>query len=405
VVRDILSKIIKWWEAGDTVGLATVVSTYRSAPRDPGAALAVSADGEVIGSVSGGCVEGAVYELSLDVCESGDPVLQTYGVSDDDAFAVGLTCGGIIDIFVEPISQARFPELGEIASAVERGEPVAVATVIAGPGQIGARRVIWAGDAAGARPVAGEGAAGDSAAGDSAAGDSAAADGWHVGSSGTLGSGDRLDQAVDDDARGMLAQGLTGIRRYGEHGERRGDELSVFVSSFAPPPRMLVFGAIDFAAAVARVGKFLGYHVTVCDARQVFATHARFPDADDVVVEWPHRFLAGTSVDARTVIAVLTHDPKFDVPLLQVALRTPAGYIGAMGSRRTHEDRLARLREVGMTDDELARLRSPIGLDLGARTPEETAVSIAAELIQLRWGGSGHALTDTEGRIHHQAAG
>jgi len=383
-VRDILSKVTKWWEAGDTVGLATVVRTFRSAPRDPGAALAVSAEGEVIGSVSGGCVEGAVYELSLDVCETGDPVLQTYGVSDNDAFAVGLTCGGILDIFVEPIDQARFPELGEIASAVERGEPVAVATVIAGPGQIGARRVIWAGDGTG---------------------EAAAADGWHVGSSGTLGSGARLDQAVDDDARGMLAQGLTGIRRYGEHGERRGDELSVFVNSFAPPPRMLVFGAIDFAAAVARVGKFLGYHVTVCDARKVFATPARFPDADEVIVEWPHRFLAGTSVDARTVICVLTHDPKFDVPLLEVALRTPAGYIGAMGSRRTHEDRLDRLREVGVTDDELARLRSPIGLDLGARTPEETAVSIAAELIQLRWGGTGTPLTDTEGRIHHQIAG
>jgi xanthine dehydrogenase accessory factor len=383
-MRDILSKVTKWWEAGDTVGLATVVRTFRSAPRDPGAALAVSAEGEVIGSVSGGCVEGAVYELSLDVCETGDPVLQTYGVSDNDAFAVGLTCGGILDIFVEPIDQARFPELGEIASAVERGEPVAVATVIAGPGRIGARRVIWAGDGVG---------------------ESAVADGWHVGSSGTLGSGPRLDQAVDDDARGMLAQGLTGIRRYGEHGERRGDELSVFVNSFAPPPRMLVFGAIDFAAAVARVGKFLGYHVTVCDARKVFATPARFPDADEVVVEWPHRFLAGTSVDARTVICVLTHDPKFDVPLLEVALRTPAGYIGAMGSRRTHEDRLDRLREVGLTDDELARLRSPIGLDLGARTPEETAVSIAAELIQLRWGGTGTPLTDTEGRIHHQIAG
>ena len=146
-MRDILSKVTKWWEAGETFGLATVVRTYRSAPRDPGAALAVSADGEVIGSVSGGCVEGAVYELSLDVCETGDPVLQTYGVSDDDAFAVGLTCGGILDIFVEPVNQARFPELGEIAAAVERGEPVAVATVIGGPGQVGARRVIWAGTA------------------------------------------------------------------------------------------------------------------------------------------------------------------------------------------------------------------------------------------------------------------
>ena len=386
-MRDILNKVTKWWEAGETFGLATVVRTFRSAPRDPGAALAVSPDGEVVGSVSGGCVEGAVYELSMDVAQTGNPVLQTYGVSDDDAFAVGLTCGGILDIFVERVSQAQFPELGDIAAAVERGEPVAVATVIGGPGQVGARRVIW-----------GRG-------GSDLAGPAEPDDGWHTGASGTLGSGARLDAAVDDDVRGMLAQGLTGIRWYGAHGERRGDELSVFVNSFAPPPRMLVFGAIDFAAAVARVGKFLGYHVAVCDARQVFATKSRFPDADEVVVEWPHRFLAGTSVDSRTVICVLTHDPKFDVPLLEVALRTPAGYIGAMGSRRTHEDRLDRLREVGLADGELARLRSPIGLDLGARTPEETAVSIAAELIQLRWGGSGQPLTDTEGRIHHQLTG
>jgi xanthine dehydrogenase accessory factor len=383
-VRDILDKITPWWEAGQTFGLATVTNTYRSAPRDPGAALAVSADGEVIGSVSGGCVEGAVYELSTEVMNEGTPVLQTYGVSDDDAFAVGLTCGGIIDIFVEPVSRESFPELGAIAEAVRRGEPVAVATIISGPGQVGARRVIWARTEA-------------EAAEDT---DETHRD-WHVGSSGSLGA-DMLDGAVDEDVRGMLAQGVTGIRRYGAGGVRMGDELSVFVNTFAPPPRMLVFGAIDFAAAVARVGKFLGYHVTLCDARQIFATKSRFPDADEVVVEWPHRFLARTPVDARTVICVLTHDPKFDVPVLEVALRSPAGYVGAMGSRRTHEDRLERLREVGMTEDELARLRSPIGLDLGARTPEETAVSIAAELIQLRWGGSGQPLTATEGRIHYQ---
>ena len=365
-MRDVLNDIMKWWDAGETFGLATVVRTFRSAPREPGAALAVSTDGEVVGSVSGGCVEGAVYELCGEAVSSGRPVLQTYGVSDDDAFAVGLTCGGILDVFVEPVSRELFPDLGDLAAAVQREEPVAVATVISGPGEVGARRVIYA-------------------------------DGT---TSGTLGAGDRLDEAVDDDARGMLAQGQTAIRRYGTQGERRHDELAVFVNSFAPPPRMMVFGAIDFAAAVARVGKFLGYRVTVCDARGVFATTARFRDADEVIVEWPHRYLADADVDERTVICVLTHDPKFDVPLLEVALRTPAGYIGAMGSRRTHEDRLARLREAGLTDAELSRLRSPIGLDLGARTPEETAVSIAAELIQLRWGGSGRPLTSTDGRIH-----
>ncbi|HEY2508034.1 MAG TPA: XdhC family protein [Streptosporangiaceae bacterium] len=366
-MRDILDPITAWWEANESFGLATVVRTFSSAPREPGAAMAVSATGEVAGSVSGGCVEGAVYELANEVIASGRPVLQRYGISDDDAFAVGLTCGGIIDIFVEPASQQRFAALGEVADAVRSGTPVAVATVIEGPGEIGSRRIIWEGD----------------------------------GATGTLGAGDRLDEAVDDDARGMLAQGLTAVRRYGPEGERRLDDLAVFVQSFAPAPRMLVFGAIDFAAAVAKAGKFLGYRVTVCDARPVFATRSRFPDADEVITQWPHRYLAGTETDARTVICVLTHDPKFDVPLLEVALRRPAAYIGAMGSRRTHDDRLARLREVGLTEAEMSRLRSPIGLDLGARTPEETAIAIAAELIQLRWGGSGQPLTETTGRIHH----
>jgi xanthine dehydrogenase accessory factor len=366
-VRDILDPITQWWEANDTFGLATVVRTFSSAPREPGAAMAVSAAGEVVGSVSGGCVEGAVYELATEVTASGQPVLRRYGISDDDAFAVGLTCGGIIDIFVEPASRERFAYLGEIAEDVRRSIPVAVATVIEGPGIVGSRRIIWEGE----RTV------------------------------GTLGAGDRLDAAVDDDARGMLAQGLTGVRRYGPEGERRRDELAIFVQSFAPAPRMLVFGAIDFAAAVAKAGKFLGYRVTVCDARPVFATKSRFPDADEVITDWPHRYLSGTTTDQRTVICVLTHDPKFDVPLLEVALRRPAAYIGAMGSRRTHDDRLRRLREVGLTEQELARLRSPIGLDLGARTPEETAIAIAAELIQLRWGGTGQPLTATSGRIHH----
>ncbi|GLW12155.1 xanthine dehydrogenase accessory factor [Microtetraspora sp. NBRC 13810] len=362
-MRDVLSQIMRWWTAGEEFGLATVVGTFRSAPRPPGAAMAVSGD-EAVGSVSGGCVEGAVYELAKEVTGSGRTVLQRYGVSDDDAYSVGLTCGGIIDIMVERVSRETFPELGAIAASVAAREPVAVATVMSGPGTVGARRVIW--------PER---------------------------SSGSLGPR-RLDDAVDDDVRGMLAQGLTGVRRYGAEGERRLDDLAVFVQSFAPPPRMLVFGAIDFAAAVARLGKFLGYHVVVCDARPVFATAKRFPEADEVVVKWPHDYLTSVPVDERTVITVLTHDPKFDVPLLEVALRTSAGYVGAMGSRRTHEDRLARLREAGLTEEELARLRSPIGLDLGARTPEETAVAIAAELIQLRWGGSGRPLTDTEGRIH-----
>lgn len=163
---------------------------------------------------------------------------------------------------------------------------------------------------------------------------------------------------------------------------------------------MLVFGAIDYAAAVARIGAFLGYRVTVCDARPVFATPERFPAGVEVVVDWPHHYLSGTTTDARTVICVLTHDPKFDVPLLEEALRRPAAYIGAMGSRRTHDDRLERLRAAGVPEHELSRLRSPVGLDLGARTPEEVAVSVAAEIIALRWGGSGLPLTARGGAIH-----
>jgi xanthine dehydrogenase accessory factor len=295
-----------------------------------------------------------------------EPVLQTYGYSDSDAFAVGLTCGGSVTVFVQAVDAATMPQLGDVLASVDAERPVALATVIAG-GRVGARLAVWPDRVAGSLGAEG------------------------------------LDAAVTDDARGMLEQGGTGQRHYGPNGERRRDEVTVFVESYQPSPRMLVFGAIDFAAAVARIGTFLGYRVTVCDARAVFATAKRFPDADEVVVEWPHRYLARTEVDARTVICVLTHDPKFDVPLLEVALRTPAAYIGAMGSRRTHDDRLARLREIGMTEAELARLRSPIGLDLGARTPEETAVAVAAEIVALRWGGSGQPLTGIDGAIHRPA--
>ncbi len=364
-MRDVLEQLAAWSARGVPAALATVVGTSKSAPRDPGASMAVSAEG-VVGSVSGGCVEGAVYELAERVIASGRAELAHYGISDSDAFAVGLTCGGELDVLVQPLA---IPGLESVAADVAAGRPVAIATVVSADGSVlvepGATLVV--------RP--------DSV-------------------QGTLGT-EGLDVAVVDDARGFLEQGLTATRRYGSRGERRVDDVLVFVESFAPPPRMIVFGAIDFAAAVARTGSLLGYHVTVCDARALFATPTRFPEADEVVVEWPHRYLSRTTVDRRTVVCVLTHDPKFDVPLLEVALRTPAAYIGAMGSRRTHADRLARLRERGLADHELARLHSPIGLDLGARTPEETAVSIAAEIIALRWGGSGAPLSATDGTIHH----
>jgi xanthine dehydrogenase accessory factor len=393
-VRDVLGELMTWWRAGETVGLGTVVATFQSAPRPPGASMIVGPGGEAVGSVSGGCVEGAVYELGQEVAASGVPVLQRYGISDDDAFAVGLTCGGILDVYVERVDQDTFPELGEIAEDIEAGRPVALATVIEHPDPT------WLGRRLVVRPEADAGIVRDV----SATSGSETTQERH-GLPRGLGSA-RADAAVYDDSLGLLANGQNATLTYGPDGERRGEGMRVFVWAFAPKPRMLVFGAIDFAAAVARVGSFLGYHVTVCDARPVFATHSRFPDADEVIVDWPHRYLTAEAeagrIDGRTIVNVLTHDPKFDVPLLEVALRLPEiGYVGAMGSRRTHEDRLARLREAGLTDKELERLSSPIGLDLGARTPEETAISIAAEIIALRWGGSGDRLAGREGRIHH----
>ena len=376
-MREVLEPLLRWWQEGQTVGMATVVATFRSAPRPPGASMLVGPDGSAVGSVSGGCVEGAVYELAQEVVAAGTPRLNRYGVSDDDALEVGLACGGILDVYVERVDRETFPELGEIADDLAADRPVAIATVVdhPDPSRVGARAVVRPGS-----------------------------DGAPV-LTGTLGS-ERADAAVGDDALGMLAAGHSGVIGYGPDGERRGEGLRVFVWAFAPPPRMIVFGAIDFAAAVARIGGFLGYHVTVCDARPVFATASRFPSADGVVVRWPHVYLREEAeagrVDRRTVLCVLTHDPKFDVPLLEVALRLPeVGYVGAMGSRRTHDDRLRRLAEAGLTAEEIGRLSSPIGLDLGARTPEETAVSIAAEIIAMQWGGGGQRLGATEGRIHH----
>jgi xanthine dehydrogenase accessory factor len=373
-VRDVLDELISVWNAGGTAGLATVVRTIKSAPRSAGAAMVVSPDGSVAGSVSGGCVEAAVYELAGEVVLTGQPRLQRYGITDDDAFAVGLTCGGIIDIFAEPISRETFPQLGAVANDIALHRPTAVATVIAHPNA----------DWVGRRLVIGESNA-----------------------DGSLGS-DRADDAVADDARGLLAAGRTAVLTYGPDGQRQGEGMEVFVAGHAPRPRMIVFGAIDFAAALTRQAALLGYWVTVCDARPVFATPARFPAADEVVVDWPDRYLAGQeavgAIDARTVICVLTHDPKFDVPVLEVALRLPrVGYVGAMGSRQTHLDRLDRLHQNGLTAAETSVLSSPIGLDLGARTPEETAVSIVAEIIARRWGGGGRPLAEVDARIHHDA--
>ncbi|WP_329527699.1 XdhC/CoxI family protein [Streptomyces sp. NBC_01462] len=369
---DIAEELYRWAGQGRDFAVATVVAVGGSAPRQPGAALAVDTDGTAIGSVSGGCVEGAVYELCRQALEDGESVLERFGYSDEDAFAVGLTCGGVIDILVTPVragSRAREVVAAALDAAV-KGEAAALARIVSGPAELVGRALL-------VRP-----------------------DGSYEGG---LGAHPELDRTVVGEAGAFLDAGRTGTLEIGEQGSRCGAPLTVLVESSVPPPRMIVFGAIDFASALVRIGKFLGYHVTVCDARPVFATAGRFPDADEIVVEWPHRYLERAQVDARTVLCVLTHDAKFDVPLLRLALRLPVAYVGAMGSRRTHLDRNQRLREVGVTELELARLRSPIGLDLGARTPEETALSIASEIVAGRRGGSGVSLTGAHTPIHHDA--
>ena len=363
-MKEILDEIAAWRTAGHRMAVARVVGVDGSGPREPGAALVVNDAGEIAGSVSGGCVEGAVVEEALQVIAGGPARLVTYGIADEDAFAVGLTCGGTIHLLIEPLDW--WPVLDTLAEALAADEPVALATVVAGPA-LGTRLAVRA--------------------------DGAATGGF---------DDPLLDGAVRRDALGQLEAGATGTRHYGLQGEARKNELSVFVESFAPPPRMIIFGAVDFTAALARLGQGLGYRVTVCDARPAFTTRARFPSADEVVVEWPDSFLerVGPTLTPLDAICVLTHDHKFDVPAILEAVKTRAGYIGAMGSRRTTHDRAQRLLAAGIDEESLARVTAPIGIDIGARTPAETAVSICAEIIAGRARRSVPALQDGTGPIH-----
>jgi xanthine dehydrogenase accessory factor len=335
--------------------------------------MAVNERGEVAGSVSGGCVEGAVVTEALDAIAHGGARRRTYGYSDDEAFAVGLTCGGTVHVLVDPGLPSVYDALRD---ALRADVPVALATIV------GIEEGV-ADVALGASMLVRESGA----------------------STGTLGNRG-LDEVVRRDAAGALASGLSSTRHYGSCGEARQQDVSVFVEVFAPPPRMVIFGAVDFTAALAKVAKVLGYRVDVCDARPVFATRARFPMADEVVADRPERYLAaiGAELGPRDAICVLTHDPKFDVPAIISALQTKIGYLGAMGSRRTHADRVARLHEAGLGDDELARVMAPIGLDIGARTPEETAVAICAEIIACRTGKDAPSLRDRTGPIHVPAS-
>ncbi|WP_280478066.1 XdhC family protein [Nocardia asiatica] len=357
-MREILGQMIALLPYGP-IALARVVDTTGPGPRDPGAAMIVTGSGAVHGSLSGGCVEAAVLAAAQEVLAGGPAVTDRFGYADADGLAVGLPCGGEIEVFVERISCERLPLLTTLRRRIADGSPVAVGTTLDAAPE-------W-------RLLEPEGT-----------------EPWH---------------GVDRDARALLAAGRCGVVGADECPTHGAPRPRTFVQVFAAPARMILAGANDFVRALSRTGRQLGYRVTVVDARETFATTARFPAAHEVVVDWPHRYLRAEQqagrIDGRTVVCVLTHDAKFDVPMLATALSCPLiGFVGALGSRRTHAERVGRLRAAGVTDDQLARLRSPVGLDLDARTPDETAISIAAQILAERGGASALALDRLEGPLH-----
>ena len=331
---EIAAALLVELEAGRAVTVVTAVGVDGSAPRALGSSMALTASGAVIGSISGGCVEGDAVELARLVAASTIPRRESFGFDDESAFAAGLSCGGRLTVLAWMLAPADEDALAALRAAVA-GEPAALAIVVDGPAELLGARV------APPHPLPA-----------------------HT-------------------ARVPLAESATAL---------------VFVQ--APPPRMIIVGAVDFSAALAAASAAVGYRVTVVDPRALFATPERFPAADEVVVAWPDDYLAGTEVDDRTVITVLTHSDRFDVPALRIALTLPVTYVGAMGSRRTHERRLGMLRDAGVPESAIATLHSPIGLDLGAATPEETAVSILAEVLAVRAGASARPLRDITGPIH-----
>lgn len=346
-MRDVLPDLTRWRARGDRVAVATVVAVRRSAPRPPGAKMAVNEHGEIAGAVSGGCVEGAVVEVAEDVLRGGPPRLLCFGIADEQAWDVGLPCGGELEVWV----QERPP--GPFEDVAVAGGRAAEVTVLEGP-------------AAGAHLLV-------------------SADGAR---SGSLGAPD-----LDAEAEALASELL-----WTERSERRG---ALFVDVVAPAPRLILFGAVDVAVALCRLARATGWRPYVVDPRGRFATASRFPGAEEVVAAWPEQAFARLGgLDAATSVVVLTHDPKLDDAALQVALRSPARFVGAMGSRTATEARAERLRAAGMTEEELARLSAPLGLDLGATGPEETALSMLSEIVAARHGREGGRLSLGRGRIH-----
>ncbi|MEZ5121825.1 MAG: XdhC/CoxI family protein [Solirubrobacterales bacterium] len=359
---------LNWLDERRRVVVASLIETLGSAPLDAGAEMLVDDANRIEGSVTGGCVEAALVQEAQEILQGAPPHALRYGISDQEAADVGLMCGGTVEVFLHELTEEHRDVLTAVRDARDDGRPVVLATLL---------------------------------------------DGDHAGSSmavledstvGTLDGPQLLDAAVTRDARGFLAEGRSAIRRYSARGEVMGSDLRVHIQAFATPPQMLIFGAIDFSAALAPLAAGIGYQVTICDARAAFASSPRFSRHADVVIDWPDRHLAQRTLGPRDVILVFTHDPKFDEPALTAALESEAGYIGALGSRRTHTDRVARLRAAGTDEPALGRINSPCGLDVGARTPSETAIAILAEILALRAGRDGGRLKHGTAPIHPRTA-
>jgi xanthine dehydrogenase accessory factor len=368
-VQQTAATVIGWLDEGRTFAAGTLVAVDGSSPLDVGASVYIAADGTIEGSVTGGCVESAVAQEALTMLE-GDlpPKLVTYGISDELAGTVGLMCGGIVHIFIHAIrEEAREPLLAAL-TAIRDEQPAALATLLDGP-------------AAGAKLFV-------------------SADGAR----GSLGGSALLDSNAAQEARGLTIQGRSTVREFGADGASLGSGLRVHVAAIAEPPQMVIFGAIDFASALAPLAKGLGYRVTIADPRRAFLDSPRFSSNARTIAAWPDKALEGMRLGPRDAALVFTHDPKLDVPAVEAALATDAGYVGALGSRRTTLDRNERLRAAGVSEDALARLHAPCGLDIGASTVEETAVAILAEIIADRTGRAGRALRETSGPIRRERA-
>ena len=340
-MRDLLTDYERFSKTGRPFGRAVVTSVWGSAPRPEGSSMLASDDGAIAGSVSGGCVESATALEIEQAITRGSPKLVTYGVTDERAWEVGLACGGTIKVFVEA---AVRPEILEAARG--RGGEV-VATIIAGPGLGSSMRIFESGKIAGALPGVPQ-------------------------------------ESVRDGALAALKKESSASNEF----QSAAGPLTIFLEVFPRQPKLVVFGGVQIAVALVPLAKALGYWTIVADGRQAFIGRDRFPDADELIQAWPEEAFERIGLDAASYVCVLSHDPKFDEPALQIALRSPAAYVGAIGSRKTQAARRERLREAGLTDEQIARLHGPIGLDLGGRQPAETALAILAEMTAVRYGGN-----------------